>query len=277
MFYVYLMILLSMPFSVIAVPRVGRTAVSRSVSEANKLTSDAPIFERALSAAEFKSDHILITHAVLAVLAWALFAPTAAIILRLNIQSVPLLKIHGWIQLSAYAMYAVAAGLGIWLAIQRQKVLPTWTDPHIIIGLVILGSALCQPFLGLAHHDVFKKRYSTWKADRSAPKPGRTVSGLLHLWIGRVLITLGVINGGLGFRLAKGAPFQSRKSARDGEIAYGVLAGLMWSLYAGVSVLFAYRRTLRLRQERQEEEDQRVLKESSETTPEFDGEKFAKI
>ena len=206
----------------------------------------------ALSPALRMSDNILIIHAVLAVFAWAFFVPVGAILLRLNIQSGRLLKIHGYSQMFSYLMYIVAAGLGIWLARESAKYKPTWSDPHPIIGLVILGVALFQPFLGLIHHDLFKKQLLRWKVGMSTQKPGRTIWGRLHVWIGRGLITLGVINGGFGIRLAGKSPFQDEATTKKAYIGYGIVAGLMWLLWAGVSVLFEYRRTARERREREE-------------------------
>lgn len=225
-----------------------------------------PGHEFVLTPAERNTERVLIAHAVLAVLVWALFAPFGAIVLRLNIPSLPLLKIHGSIMVLSYITYIVAAGMGIWLAIGSAKYKPVWTDPHPIIGLMILGAALIQPFLGLIHHAIFKKRHVQWKADATKPKPGRTVLGRIHLWIGRILITFGIINGGLGIRLAAGSPFQTHKTTQNVYIAYGVLGGLMWLLYASVSTIFAYRRTARLRQEKLEKS--RMYKKTQDTESE---------
>lgn len=222
-------------------------------SSSSLSTSPGPgdaVTERALSPALRMSDNILIIHAVLAVLAWAFFAPIGAIILRLNLQSAPLLRIHGLFQILSCLMYIVAVGLGIWLARDSAKYKPTWSDPHPIMGLGILTVALFQPFLGLIHHDVFKKRLVFWRAGLSTKKPGRTIWGWMHVWNGRSLITLGVINGGFGIRLASKSPFQDAATTRKAYIGYGVVGGLMWLLYAGVSALFAYRRNARERRER---------------------------
>ena len=51
-----------------------------------------------------------------------------------------------------------------------------------------------------------------------------------HIWVGRAVITLGIINGGLGLQLSQ--------VDRSNEIAYGVLAGLIWMVWLGV-VLWA--------------------------------------
>jgi hypothetical protein len=112
--------------------------------------------------------------------------------------------------------------------------------------------ALFQPFFGLIHHGLFKKQLLRWRAGVSIQKPGRTVWGRTHVWIGRSLVTLGVINGGFGIRLASKSPLQDAATTRKAYIGYGVVAGLIWLVYAGVSTLFEYRRTARERRERQE-------------------------
>lgn len=57
------------------------------------------------------------------------------------------------------------------------------------------------------------------------------VVGRVHVWAGRVLITIGMINGGLGLLL-------SADGTRNDYIAYGATAGSIWVLFGGVS---AYR------------------------------------
>jgi hypothetical protein len=47
-----------------------------------------------------------------------------------------------------------------------------------------------QPILGYMHHRLFKK----YKR--------RTFWSHAHIWLGRIIITLGIINGGLGLDLA---------------------------------------------------------------------------
>jgi hypothetical protein len=49
------------------------------------------------------------------------------------------------------------------------------------------------------------------------------------MWYGRILIILGVINGGLGLKLAG--------NSKKGEIAYGVVAGVMLVIYIATAVL----------------------------------------
>jgi hypothetical protein len=199
------------------------------------------------SASFKKSSRILIIHAVLGTLAWSLFAPLGAIFIRLNIPGVNLLRLHIICQVSVYAMTIATSGLGIWLAIGAAKYGSVWTNCHVIIGLVVLFAATIQPWLGWIHHRAFKHKLIKFREVADAKRPGRTTITRYHLWIGRILIILGVINGGMGIRLASGTPFQTESTTRKAEIAYGVLAGLVFLLFAGVSVVFEVRRAARNR------------------------------
>jgi len=184
--------------------------------------------------------HHVVIHAVLAALAWVLLIPIGAILLRLNIQSPIILKLHAACQIIAYLVYFVAAGLGIWIIRQvPSNRVNLFSDPHPIIGLAILAVALFQPLWGMIHHSKFKRGLAAWKAGQSAQKPGRTGFGRLHLWIGRILITLAMLNGGLGFRLASKSPFPPAKSAK---IAYAIVAVVMWLLYIIIVSVFEARK-----------------------------------
>jgi hypothetical protein len=184
-------------------------------------------------------NHVIVIHAVLAALAWVLLMPIGAILLRLNIQSPVILKLHAACQIIAYLVYFVAAGMGLWIIRQASGRVNLFSDPHPIIGLAILAVALFQPLWGIIHHKKFKRGLAAWKAGRAAQKPGRTGFGRLHLWIGRILITLAIVNGGLGFRLASESPFPPAKSAK---IAYAVVAVIMWLLYIIIVSVFEVRK-----------------------------------
>ena len=198
------------------------------------------------SASFKKSSRILITHAVLGTLAWAFFAPLGAILIRLDIPGVNLLRLHIICQVSVYAMTIATAGLGIWTAIGASKYGSIWTNCHVVIGLVVFAVASIQPWLGWIHHIIFKRRMINLRKGADTKTPGRTSITVSHIWIGRTLILLGVINGGLGLRLAATTPFQTQSTTRKAEIAYGVLAGLMFLLFAAVSIVFEHRRAARL-------------------------------
>ena len=74
-----------------------------------------------------------------------------------------------------------------------------------------------QPILGYIHHLFFvRSQKRTWWA-------------VAHVWYGRALIILGAINGGLGLQLAD--------DTTGGEIAYGVVAGVVFLVWFAVIVI----------------------------------------
>ena len=87
-----------------------------------------------------------------------------------------------------------------------------------------------QPLFGVLHHRVFvsERRKSIWT--------------LIHVWYGRVVIALGIINGGTGLSLAADTGNQLPSMIRKGKIAYGVLAGVMVVLYVAVVLMAWVRR-----------------------------------
>ena len=72
----------------------------------------------------------------------------------------------------------------------------------------MVGALVLQPVGGLVAHRLFNQDGQKNAADIS------------HKWIGRILLLLGAINGGLGLQLAA--------NTVSGEIAYGVLAGFFF-------------------------------------------------
>lgn len=78
-----------------------------------------------------------------------------------------------------------------------------------------------QPFLGWVHHILFRR----------TGKP--TWIGTVHVWLGRLIIILGIINGGIGLGDAD--------NSTGGEVAYIVLAGVSFAAYLCLLALIAYR------------------------------------
>jgi hypothetical protein len=88
----------------------------------------------------------------------------------------------------------------------------------------VVVALLIQPFIGLLHHRRFvsSQKQSFWT--------------FLHLWYGRTLILLGIINGGLGLQLAA--------NTKRGMIAYSVLGGITG---ASLCALIAFVEVKRIR------------------------------
>lgn len=96
------------------------------------------------------------------------------------------------------------------------------SNGHPIICIIVVAALVFQPIGGLLHHRLYAK-YGK-----------KTIWGVGHLWWGRVFVTLGIINGGLGLMLAG--------NTRKGEIAFGVIAGVVWCVWLGVVVGNYFRR-----------------------------------
>jgi hypothetical protein len=87
-----------------------------------------------------------------------------------------------------------------------------------VIGYLVLF----QPVMGLLQHRHYKRTHQ------------RSFYGFLHCWLGRTILALAIINGGLGFRFSGigtvGVP-------RGAMIAYSIVAGVVGALYITV-ILF---------------------------------------
>jgi hypothetical protein len=161
-----------------------------------------------------KKRTMLIAHGVLASLAFVILFPSGAIAIRLA--SFPgIVWLHAGFQILAYMVYTAAFGLGIWLAlpISGGHYISSY---HAIIGMLVFCLIFFMPILGFLHHVLFKKHHR------------RTLTSYAHIWVGRIAITLGMINGGLGLLLAG--------NSKDGAIAYGVIAAVMWLVWVAAMV-----------------------------------------
>lgn len=159
-----------------------------------------------------KRRNILLAHGVMASLAFLVFFPVGAIIMRVG-KFNGVLQVHIAIQILSWMMFITAFGLGLYYGITGNYM----KEAHPIIGIVLLVILVFQPLAGWLHHKQFLR-----SGQRSAVSHG-------HIWIGRTAIILGMINGGLGLQLG-------RVSTRY-VIAYSVVAGVFGLAYI-VSIVF---------------------------------------
>ncbi|KAI0502903.1 hypothetical protein F5B22DRAFT_581172 [Xylaria bambusicola] len=166
-------------------------------------------------------------HGALAAIAFGFLFPLGSILMRV-VPGRAALFVHGFVQLFSYATYIAGAGLGLYLVSivhfppENKSLLDmASTNAHPIIGIALLVALFIQPVLGVAHHRRFKRlKRRTWVS-------------YAHLWTGRLGITLGIINGGLGFALAR--------TQGPAVIAYAVIAGTMWVLWVLIVLLRKFR------------------------------------
>ncbi|KAI9890797.1 MAG: hypothetical protein M1814_003581 [Vezdaea aestivalis] len=156
------------------------------------------------TASASKLDMVLTAHGSVMGIAFLLVLPLGTLLLHLLPASVAHKAwIHGINQLFGLALAIAGLGMGIWFANQTEQL----KKAHPIIGLVVVSLLFVQAIGGVLAHASYKKTGA------------RSVAGLGHTWMGRALILLGIINGGLGLQLAM---------AENREvIAYGVCAGVV--------------------------------------------------
>ena len=178
----------------------GYASTNNAISAGNLTSSTGP------------SPNLILAHGVIACIAFVALFPIGGILIRVASFS-GLLWVHAALQSVAFLFYIVAFGMGVYIATSTNLI----NNPHSIIGIVLLIILVFQPVLGILHHKLFKK-YGT-----------RTLWSYFHIWHGRAAIILGMINGGLGIRLA--GPASSAQ-----KIAYGVVAAIMGVAYIGAII-----------------------------------------
>ena len=154
---------------------------------------------------------ILTAHAIFGSLSVAFVLPIGGILIRVGGLSNGVL-VHQIIQNFGLVMYIIAFGLGAYYATEDGY----WGETHPRLGTAIFALMLSQPFFGIIHHAMYKKT------------GGRTISSYFHLTVGRSVIILGIINGGLGLKLTN--------AENKYKIGYGVGAGIMGLAYLAAIV-----------------------------------------
>jgi hypothetical protein len=147
-------------------------------------------------------------------IAFAILYPLGAIAIRL-LSFKGLLWFHAGLMIFAYVVVLAGTGFGVNIAKSEDQMGST----HVGIGIFVVAGLLLQPITGWLHHRIFKK----------SGGPSKTTK--VHVWWGRVVITLGIVCGGTGLQLAE--------TPMNGKIVYGVVAGVMWITWIATSVLVA--------------------------------------
>ena len=93
------------------------------------------------------------------------------------------------------------------------------------MGTIVVALLGLQPILGWLHHQYFLKNQR------------RGLISHAHIWYGRILMILGIVNGGLGLQLAD-AP-------KAFTIAYSVVAGIVSILYVAGTLVGEMRKRRR--------------------------------
>ncbi|KAK5092942.1 hypothetical protein LTR70_005194 [Exophiala xenobiotica] len=152
---------------------------------------------------------------IMSVLFLALF-PLAALTLYL-----PTTKkvrfIHAPLQVLGTILLIVGMSLGIVLGNRIGEI----DGYHQSIGFFVVAMlVLFQPAMGLYQHLHYHKT------------GGRTIFGVMHRWLGRSMIILGIVNGGLGWHLTHNA---------GAYTPYAVVAAIVFLIYISVLVFAWYK------------------------------------
>ena len=118
---------------------------------------------------------LLLAHATLLALVFYVLLPLGAGWLRWRG-----LYVHAALQLLAVAIGVAGLGLAITLSLCTQ--FSAFREPHQVLGLIVLGLLLVQGPVGYGHHVLYKSG------------KGRTALADIHVWMGRVIIAVGMVN-----------------------------------------------------------------------------------
>ncbi|CAH0044379.1 unnamed protein product [Clonostachys solani] len=142
--------------------------------------------------------------------------------------------LHSASQLVAYILMWVGVALGV--TYSRQTSL-FGKQTHTRLGLIVVILLSFQPVLGYLHHRYFAKHQSIG------------LVGHIHIWYGRALMVLGVVNGGLGLQLAG-------QTGGSWVISYSVIASTCFVAYL-VSIIMSLNKQKRRRTEHSRHSGQR--------------------
>ncbi|KAL2834343.1 hypothetical protein BDW59DRAFT_156282 [Aspergillus cavernicola] len=157
-----------------------------------------------------------IAHGVMTSVAFVLLFPGFALVLYIYPSRYTVAWIHAPLQV--FAVCLALAGLGTGISVSKD--LRELAGYHPIIGyFAICGVVLIQPVLGVMQHLHFRKSKE------------KSLYGFSHRWLGRILSSLGIVNGGIGFYYAYG---MNPDIPRGAPISYGGICGGVGVIYVGV-------------------------------------------
>lgn len=161
-------------------------------------------------------------HAAIMSLVFVVMFPLAALTIYLpHTQKVRL--IHAPLQVISIILMIAGLALGV----QLGKQISLLDGYHQVIGYIVFAwMVIVQPALGLGQHLHFRKNGT------------RSPMGSGHRWLGRIMIALGVVNGGLGFHQT--GAVGSRFVPTYAVIVYSAFAVVVFLIYIGVIVFSTF-------------------------------------
>jgi Cytochrome domain of cellobiose dehydrogenase len=159
------------------------------------------------------------THAAVMSVVFILFFPLFALTLYL-----PTAKrvryVHAPLQVFSIILLLVGLGTGVKLG----KSIEILDGYHQVIGYIVVAVMIgFQPALGIYQHLYYHKT------------GGRSALGVFHQWLGRTVIVVGIVNGGLGFM--QSGPVGSTYVPRYAVVLYSIVALAVLFVYLAVVVI----------------------------------------
>lgn len=191
---------------------------SSSSGDSDESSSESSSSGSSASSGESESPNsrIRAAHGVVMALVFVLLFPLGALTIYLPF-SRKTLFVHAPLQLLSASLLIAGLVLGVVLGVR----IDANDGYHQIIGYVIVGClVLFQPALGVIRHRQHRRGGE------------KTIFGHVHPWLGRILILIGIINGGLGLHISGDAG--SEEVPTWSVIVYSVVAGVVGILYIAV-------------------------------------------
>ncbi|KAI0438846.1 hypothetical protein F4803DRAFT_73222 [Xylaria telfairii] len=137
------------------------------------------------SATSGYSDKKAVLHAVFMILTFVGIWPFGILVLRVGGS----VRWHAINQTLAFGLVLIGSILGFVISTSYNRS-RKFNTAHQIIGIFVFIFVIAQLVLGYLHHRIYKK---TQQPTKIAP---------IHVWLGRIVIPLGIANGFTGFPLA---------------------------------------------------------------------------
>ncbi|OAP60230.1 hypothetical protein AYL99_05232 [Fonsecaea erecta] len=198
------------------------TVVTPTGGVSNPIVSSNPSSSSSTVVSHGSDDNIRTAHAVIMPLVFVVMFPLAALTLYLPYSN-KVRHIHAPLQVLSLVLMLVGLGLGV----QLGKQVDNLDGYHMVIGYILVAwMGVFQPTLGLLQHIHFRKYGS------------RSAYGQTHRWLGRAMILLGVVNGGLGFKTA--GMIGSDDVPTYSVVVYSVFAAVVFIVYLVVLLFPSY-------------------------------------
>jgi len=157
-------------------------------------------------------------HAAVMSVVFILFFPLFALTLYLP-SAKRVRYVHAPLQIFSIILLLVGLGTGVKLG----KSLSLLNGYHQVIGYFVVAVMIgFQPALGIYQHLHYHKT------------GGRSALGVFHQWLGRTVIVVGIVNGGLGFM--QSGPVGSTYVPRYAVVLYSIVALVVLFIYLAVVI-----------------------------------------